>query len=74
LNVTITGATGAGHLILAPGGGALPTTSSINFSPGQTRANNAVTPLAADGTLDLTPFITGNGAVHVILDVTGYFR
>jgi Tol biopolymer transport system component len=74
LNLTVTGGTGGGHLILFPGGTAAPETSAINFSAGATRANNAVVALGADGTLAVKPFVTGNGTVHVILDVSGYFQ
>lgn len=46
------------------------------FGQGQTRANNAILPLAANGsgTLAITPFVAGNGTVHVIVDVVGYFE
>jgi hypothetical protein len=70
----LTGATGTGFLVLFPGSTAAPGTSTINFTAGATRANNAVLPLGADGTLGVTPFVSGNGTVHVILDVTGYFQ
>jgi hypothetical protein len=74
VNATVTAPGAAGFLTLAPGGAAFPLTSTINFSPGQTRANNAVVTLATDGSgrIDVT-----NGAtapVHFILDVNGYFR
>jgi hypothetical protein len=74
LNVTVLGGTGAGHVILFPGGTAAPETSALNFSAGATRANNAILSLGADGTLAVTPFVSGNGTVHVILDVMGYFQ
>ena len=74
LNLTVTGATGGGHVILFPGGTAVPGTSTINFTAGATRANNAVLSLGGDGTLAVKPFVSGNGTVHVILDVAGYFQ
>lgn len=74
LNVTVTQSTGGGFLILFPGDFLLvPNTSTINFQAGQTRANNAVVSMAGDGTLAVRPTVTGGGAVHVILDVVGYF-
>lgn len=72
LNVTVTEPTGAGYLTLYPGGGSPPFVSSINFLAGQTRANNAVVPVAATvafGVLNGSP-----GSVHLVLDVNGYFQ
>jgi len=76
VNITVTQPTGAGHLIFYPGDVAPPAASTINFSPGQTRANNAILPLSLNGlgTLKVSPAITGGGTVHVILDVVGYFE
>jgi hypothetical protein len=48
--------------------------SAINFAEGQTRAGNAVVLLATDGSGSLAIQNLGAGAVHVILDVTGYFE
>jgi hypothetical protein len=75
LNVTITGATGAGLLTLFRGDIALPNVSTISFSAGQTRANNAVIGLAQDGSGTMTVH-TGiaTGTVHLIVDVNGYFQ
>jgi glucose/arabinose dehydrogenase len=77
VNVTVTGATtGGGNLVVYPGGAAQPQASTINFGQSQTRANNAVTGLAADGSGNLTVAATvaGGGKVHLILDVVGYFQ
>lgn len=76
LNITVTGSTGGGHLIAYPGDQVTPLTSSINFSAGQTRANNAVLSVSEDGqgSLAVTAAVTGSGTVHLILDVTGYFE
>lgn len=75
-NVTVTQGSSTGHLTFYPGGAPLPTVSAINFRAGQTRANNAILPLSAngDGRLALRPFLVDEGAVHVILDVSGYFE
>jgi hypothetical protein len=73
LNVTVTGATAQGHIRLAPGNG-LTDTSSLNFSPGQTRANNAVIMLATDDTGGVAASNRSGGTVHLILDVSGYFE
>jgi len=73
LNVTVTQATAAGWVRLTPGNG-LADTSTLNFSAGQTRANNAVVWLATDGTGSLAATNGSLGSVHVILDVSGYFQ
>jgi hypothetical protein len=74
LNVTAVGATASGHVTVFPGGTAAPGTSTINFSAGQTRANNQIVGLAPDfsGKLILRPFVPG-GEVHFLVDVVGYF-
>ena len=73
LNVTVTGPTGAGHIRLAPGNG-LTESSAINFSPGVTRANNAVVLLATDDAGSLSATNRSGGPVQLILDVNGYFQ
>jgi len=73
LNVTVTAPTAQGHLRLFPSGAALPLVSTINYVAGQTRANNAVTPLGA--AVALAVYVNqGSGSVHVIIDVNGYFE
>ncbi|MEA2558909.1 MAG: hypothetical protein QOH06_413 [Acidobacteriota bacterium] len=75
VNVTALGATAPGHLRFHEGGLAAPNASTINFSGGTTRANNAILPLSlAERGLGVTPFVTGGGTVHLILDVVGYFE
>ncbi len=73
VNVTVTGPTAPGFLTLHPGGTALPLASTINYRPGQTRANNAVLLLGAPG--DVRAMCgQGSGSAHFVLDVTGYFQ
>jgi Tol biopolymer transport system component len=76
VNVTATQPSAAGYLILHAGDIAADSTSTLNFSSGQTRSNSAVIALAYDGTgtLAVTPFVTGGGTVQVIVDVSGYFE
>src|SRR6185369_6690482 len=76
VNLTVVQPSAAGYLALHAGDIAPDTTSSLNFSTGQTLANNAIVPLAFDGsgTLAVTPLVGGNGTVHLILDVSGYFE
>jgi glucose/arabinose dehydrogenase len=76
LNVTVTGPTGMGHLTLSPGNLPAPSTSTLNFIAGRTRANNAVVALSTDGIgrMKALASVSGGGTVHVIIDVSGYFE
>ena len=44
----------------------------MNYVAGQTRANNGIVPLSADGKLSVYCG-QASGTAHVILDVNGYF-
>ncbi len=72
-NVTVVGQTTGGYLSVTPAPVASPSTSTLNFPVGDTRANNFTLPLGSDGTISAV-FRGGGGAtVNVIIDVTGYF-
>jgi len=71
-NLTVTGPTDLGHLVLFALGGIPPTTSAINFRPGQTRANNAILTLGPAGDIVVRSGMA-TGSVQFILDVDGYF-
>jgi PKD repeat protein len=75
VNVTVVSPTGDGFVTLYPGNYPAPAASTINFGAGQTRTNNAVLPLASDGsgTLAAMPFVAGGGKVQLVVDVNGYF-
>jgi hypothetical protein len=74
-NVFVIAETGAGFVIIWPGNLAQPETSTLNFGPGQVRANNSILTLATDGLGDVNyaPLFSGNGSMNLILDVSGYF-
>jgi glucose/arabinose dehydrogenase len=72
VNLTVTGPTDLGHLVLFALGGIPPTTSAINFRPGQTRANNAIVTLGPAGDIVVRTGMA-TGSVQFILDVDGYF-
>ena len=74
LSVTVTAVvpTTSGYLVLHPGGSPLPATSTVNYSAGQIRANNAVVSLGPTGDL-LVTVAQSAGAVHMVVDVNGYF-
>jgi hypothetical protein len=72
-NVTVTGATAGSFLTLWPSGTPRPEVSTINFGPDDPAlANGAVVPLSTDPN-DLAVY-NAVGAVHVIIDITGYFQ
>lgn len=71
-NLTVTQPAAGGHLVVFPAGSSAPLASVINFSAGQTRANNAVLELGTGGAVSVQ---SGSpGTVHFILDVTGWFE
>lgn len=74
INVTVPNPPFGGFLVLYPGGTGLPSTSTINFSAGQTRANNAVVPISADGNGTLLVTNGAPGSTDAVLDVNGYFK
>ena len=69
LNVTATEPDIAGHLIVHSAGTAVPATSNVNFTAGQTSANGVTTRLGGGG----VEIFNRSGATHEIVDVTGYF-
>jgi PKD repeat protein len=75
INVTVVSPTGSGFISVFPGNYPVPVASTINFSAGQTRTNNAILPISSDtsGTLSAQPLVTGNGNVQLVVDVNGYF-
>ena len=73
-NVTVVQPSGYGYVTLFPAGQSLPDTSTINFGPGQVRANNAILQLGDDAGLAALPFLADGGVVHLIIDVLGYFE
>ncbi|MFZ3471846.1 PKD domain-containing protein [Streptomyces sp. 4.24] len=71
LNVTVTNPREAGHLTAFPSGGAVPSTSNLNFTAGQTVANSVIVPVGPDGKISVR-----NGSwlgADVIVDVVGYY-
>ena len=70
LNVTTTAATLPTFLTVHPSGTAVPGTSNLNTQLGNTAANLVITPMGADGKVAIR---NQAGAVHVIVDVIGWF-
>jgi uncharacterized repeat protein (TIGR03803 family) len=73
VNVTVVGGSVASWVAVFPGDIAWPGVSTINYKAGQARANNAVIPLASDGSGTIK-VRAGGGTVHVVLDVNAYFQ
>jgi len=73
-NVTVTSPGADGNLRLYPGGLTLPLVSTLNYSAGQTRANNAVIVLNENGEINVFAAQALGTTVEVILDVNGYFQ
>jgi hypothetical protein len=74
VNVAVTQPT-SGNLRLFASDQALPTVSTINYSAGQTRTNNAIVGLAfPGGTLAAFVGQPVGTTVHLIVDVNGYFE
>jgi len=73
LNVTVSGSTLPGNLRLFPTGDVLPLASAVNYSVGQTRANNAIVAIGAGGALSVR-CDQPSGTVELIVDVNGYFE
>jgi len=70
MNVTVTQPSAPGFLTVYPSGSPLPSTSNLNFTPGQTVPNLVVVKLGPGGGVAL---FNSAGSTHVILDVAGYF-
>ena len=73
-NLTVTRPTAAGYVTLYASNQGVPATSTINFGPGQTRANNVILTVSSDGTVEMLPIVLRKGTVDGILDVSGYFE
>jgi hypothetical protein len=74
-NLTATGMTAAGFVFLGPDPIANPTSSTLNFPVGDSRANGVTVALGTGGKLSATfAGPTAGHTTHLIFDVTGYFR
>jgi hypothetical protein len=73
-NLTVVGQTKGGYVSITPTPVANPTTSTINFPLGDTRANGVTVPLNPSGNMSLIYKASAGKKTHLILDVTGYFK
>jgi glucose/arabinose dehydrogenase/PKD repeat protein len=78
VNVTIVGPAGGGYLQLFRAGDSAPSTSVLNFAAGAVRSNDALVALGQDVGIAALATLAGGGgsagAVHVVIDVAGYFE
>ncbi|HEX5015800.1 MAG TPA: hypothetical protein VFV72_16770 [Candidatus Limnocylindrales bacterium] len=72
-NLTVVGQSRAGFVSMTQTATNTPTTSTINFPLGDTRANGVTGPLSGPGSVGLV-YKSSGGQTHLILDITGYFR
>ncbi len=72
-NVTIVGPSAAGALVVYPAGSSAPGTSTLNFRPGATRANNAQVLLSPGGSANFLLAAASGASANLLVDVVGYF-
>lgn len=70
INVTAVDPSEGGYLSVYPAGGARPYVSNLNLRPGQTVPNAVLSGVGAGGQIAI---FNPAGAVHVLVDVTGWF-
>lgn len=71
LNVTVTEPERSGYITAYPDGASRPTASVLNFTVGQTVANQVTVPVGTGGVVDL--FDGSAGGVQLVADVAGWF-
>jgi hypothetical protein len=73
-NLTAVNESSGGYFSLTPDKpSGIPSTSTLNFPKGDTRANAVTVPLGSGGTLWVTFTGTSGAKADVVFDVTGYF-
>lgn|GEM_PF-898851 len=74
VNVTAVGPSSGGDLAVYAVEPPAPANNIISFGLGAIRANNAIVQVSATGTLKVKPTLSGSAAMHVLVDVVGYFQ
>jgi hypothetical protein len=69
-NLTGVNATTNTFVTAYPAGGAIPVASNVNLGPGEVVPNQVTVPLGTNKTVRL---LNGNGNVHLIADMVGYY-
>lgn len=73
VNITVVNPTAGGYVTAYADGTSRPGTSNLNYTAGQTVANSAIVPVAANGEIDLTNVTSATGSTHLLVDVVGYY-
>jgi len=73
-NLTVVSQSKKGYVAMTRTPTATPSTSTINFPVGDTRANGVTGPLGNPGTVGLVYAAPAGATTHLILDITGYFK
>jgi hypothetical protein len=73
-NVTVVGPAVTGDAKVYAVDNALPTATTISFTAGDTRANNAIFSLSQDGVGAVKIKNGSTGDLHLAIDVAGYFE
>jgi len=71
VNLTVTNGSDGSYLTVWPSGVTQPSSSNINFSPGETIPSAAVVKIGANGKISFANHV---GNVNVVVDVVGYFH
>lgn len=71
INVTVTNTTAPGVLMVGPGGQAIPFTSEVNWSSGQTTENFVIMAVGPQGAMNF--YNDSLGSVDIVVDVYGWF-
>jgi hypothetical protein len=72
-NLPVVSPSASGYLTLGPDKTDAPASSTINFPRGDTRANNVIVPVNADGTLSAVYVSSAGSSLNLVLDISGYF-
>jgi hypothetical protein len=72
-NLTVVGPTAPGALVVHPTGASNPGTSTLNFTAGAIRANNAHLLLDTGGSATFTLAASTGATAHLLVDVVGYY-
>jgi hypothetical protein len=72
-NLTVTDSSFSWAVYLGPDPLVSPASSTINFEPGEIRANGLTVALSSTGSLSATYLSTAGNSTDLVFDVTGYF-
>src|SRR5262249_5076240 len=77
-NVTVTGQTGDGNLVIYPHGGTAPNVANLNYRAGEAIGSRVVVPVGSSGQVDVDNYTlhadgSAGGSTHVVADAVGYF-